>query len=123
MPRPHVHPRSSGRSHWTAVAFLFSFTLLLIAICHFFLFPALEAMKKATPKEKAGLRAWASLVEAILLFILLVGLILSVRIGRFFFPRPDVPRVQTKHIDAWAEAGKRMETPADGEGEPPEPHV
>ena len=72
--RPSFHPRSSGRSHWTVVAFLFTFTLLLIASCHYFLFPALEAMKSATPKEKAGLRAWSSLVEAVLLFILLAGL-------------------------------------------------
>ena len=109
MPRLPCHPRSSGRSHWTAIVFLFSFTLLLIAICHYFLFPALEAMKKATPREKVGLRAWSSLLEAILLFILVAGLILSVRIGRFFFPRPDVPRVKTKHVDAWAEAGKRLD--------------
>ena len=101
----------SGRSHWAAIAFLFSFMLILIAICYFFLFPALEAMKKATPQEKAGLRAWSSLVEAILLVILLAGLMLSVRPGRFFFPRADAPRVKTKVVDAWAEAGKRMETP------------
>jgi hypothetical protein len=108
----------SGRSHWAAVVFLFCFVLLLIAICYFYLFPALEALKKATPKERAGLRAWSALVQAGLLFILLAGILMTVRIGRFFFPRNDVPRVKTKHVDAWAEAGKRMEAPKPEEDEP-----
>lgn len=106
---PRAQPRSSGRSHWSSVAFLFTFTILLIAICHYFLIPALEARRHATPDDKLKLRAWSTLLLAVMLFILLAGLLLTVRIGRFFFPRPDVPRVQTKHIDAWAEAGKRLQ--------------
>ena len=106
-PRRH----SSGRSLWAAVVFLFSFTVLLIAICYYFLFPALEALKGATPDDKLKLRAWSSLLMAVMLFILVVGLLMTIRIGRFFFPKPDVPRVYTKHVDAWAEAGKRMEMP------------
>lgn len=102
---------SSGRSHWSSVAFLFTFTVLLIAICHYFLIPALEARRHATPDDKLKLRAWSTLLLAVMLFILIAGLLLTVRIGRFFFPRPDVPRVHTKHVDAWAEAGKRLEVP------------
>ena len=105
------HPRSSGRSHWAVVAFLFTFVIGLILVCYLFLFPALEAFKKATPAEKAPLRAWSTLLLAVMLFILLAGLMLTVRFGRFFFPRPDVPRIHTKHVDAWAEAGKRLEAP------------
>jgi multidrug efflux pump subunit AcrB len=105
----------AGRSHWSAVVFLFCFVLLLIAICYFYLFPALEAVKHATPEERARLRAWSALVQAVLLFILLAGVLLTVRIGRFFFPRSDTPRVRTKHVDAWAEAGKRMEAPKAGD--------
>ena len=111
MPASHRHPRYSGRSHWAAVAFIFSFALLLIAICYFYLFPALEAFKHATPEEKAKLRAYSSLVQAVMLFILIAGLVLTVRIGRFFFPRPDSPRSKTKYVDVWAEAGKRIKTP------------
>ena len=48
-----------------------------------------------------------ALLFALVLVILISGLILTFRIGRFFFPRPSGPRVQTKHVDAWAEAGKR----------------
>jgi O-antigen/teichoic acid export membrane protein len=111
MLRCSVHSRFIGRSHWAAVAFLFTFTLLLIAICYFYLFPALEAYKHASPEDRSKLRAYSALVQAIMLFILVAGLILTVRIGRFFFPRPDSPRVRTQYVDAWAEAGKRAETP------------
>jgi len=42
---------------------------------------------------------------------------LTVRFGRFFFPQPSRPRTQTKYVDVWTEAGKRMETPAKEEDE------
>ena len=109
--------RASGRSIWAAVAFLFAFAVLLIVVCHYYLFPALEALKRATPADKAKLRAWSALVLAIVLIILISGLVLTFRVGRFFFPRPTDPRVRTKHVDAWAEAGKRMDA-SDADDEP-----
>ena len=112
--------RCSGHSHWLAVVFLFSFTVMLTVLCFFFLFPALEALKHATLDDKLKLRAWSTLLLAVLLFILVAGLLLTLRIGRFFFPRPDVPRVHTKHVDAWAEAGKRMAMPKQNADEPDE---
>ncbi len=112
--------RSSGRSHWSAVVFLFSFTVLLTVISYYFLFPGLEALKHATPDDKLKLRAWSALLLAVMLFILVAGVLLTLRIGRFFFPRPDVPRVHTKHVDAWAEAGKRMAVPKQNADEPDE---
>jgi hypothetical protein len=112
----------SGRSHWTAVAFLFVFTLLLIGVCYYFLFPALEAWKHAPPADRAKLRAYASLLLSIILIVLICGLLLTVRIGRFFFPRPASPRTRTKYVDAWSESAKRMETPPEDEesGAPPQ---
>src|SRR5437588_13063277 len=101
----------------SAIAFLFGFAVLLIALCYYYLLPAFEALKHATPADKTRLRAWSALLLALTLFILISGLILTFRVGRFFFPRPSTPRVQTKHVDAWAEAGKRVqaEPPADPE--------
>jgi hypothetical protein len=103
--------RRCGRSHVAAITFLFTFTVLIIAVCYYFLFPALEASKHAPPQDKAKLRAYASLLLAIILIVLLCGVLLTVRIGRFFFPRPTPPRTRTKYVDAWAESAKRMEAP------------
>jgi hypothetical protein len=87
----------------------------------------LEAWKHAASADRAKLRAYASLLLAIILIVLICGLLLTVRIGRFFFPRPAAPRTRTKYVDAWSESAKRMETPPDdddddggsGSGEPP----
>src|SRR5437016_6435670 len=99
-----MRPRISA-----AIAFLLGFAILLTAICHYYLLPAFDALKHATLADKARLRAWSALLLALILFILISGLILTFRIGRFFFPRPTAPRVHTKHVDAWAEAGKRAQ--------------
>jgi hypothetical protein len=93
---------------WAAIAFLVGFAVLLLVLSHYFLLPAFDALKKATPADKAKLRAWSALLLAIMLVILISGLILTFRVGRFFFPRDTGPRVRTKHVDVWAEAGKRM---------------
>jgi uncharacterized membrane protein YbhN (UPF0104 family) len=102
---------------WAAIAFLLGFAVLLIALCHYYLLPAFDALKHATPADKARLRAWSALLLALVLFILISGLILTFRVGRFFFPRPSTPRTHTKHVDAWAEAGKRAQAdpPTDSE--------
>jgi len=43
--------------------------------------------------------------------ILFVGLMMTFRIGRFFFPRPgNSARVKTTYVDAWTEAGRRLDT-------------
>ena len=90
------------------IAFLCCFTALLITVCYLYLFPALEAMKSASNAEKTKLRPYAALLAAVLLIILFSSLCLTVRFGRFFFPRTGEARTTTKHVDAWAEAGKRV---------------
>jgi formate hydrogenlyase subunit 3/multisubunit Na+/H+ antiporter MnhD subunit len=109
-PRPRRR-RQSGHSTWAVLAFLVGFTLLLIFICYWYLFPALRAAADATEKEKRALSAHAALLLSVTLFILLAGILLTFRIGRYFFPRPTPKRERTKYVDAWAEAGRRMETP------------
>src|SRR5947209_5840930 len=96
---------------WAAIFFLLGFVVLLLVLCYYYLLPAFDALKHATPQDKAKLRAWSALLLALVLVILISGLILTFRIGRFFFPPPSGPRIRTKHVDAWAEAGKRLDAP------------
>lgn len=93
------------------MAFLTGFAVFLVFICYWYLFPSLEAAQGATPKEKKQLAAYARLLLAVILVILFAGMLLTFRVGRMFLPRSGGKREQTKYVDAWAEAGKRMETP------------
>ncbi len=55
------------------------------------------------------LKAEAMLLLSILLVMLLSGLVLTFKVHRFFLPKPRAPKVQTKYVDAWAEAGRRID--------------
>jgi hypothetical protein len=101
----------SGRSTLAVLIFLLLFSALIIFVTEVFLLPAMSVVKNATPPERLRLQAVSTLLLAIVLLILIVGLLLTFRIGRFFFPRPTEPRVQTKYTDAWTEAGRRAKTP------------
>jgi hypothetical protein len=59
-------------------------------------------------RQRVHAVAW--LMFSVLLVYLVGGLILVFRVGRFFFPREDLTgrRVETPHVDIWAEAGKRV---------------
>jgi hypothetical protein len=99
------------------IAFLLGFAVLLIFVTHFYLFPALRARQAATEPEQRILAAHALLLLAVLLFILLMGLILTFRVGRFFQPRRRARQRPTIYPDAWAEAGRRVEVePPDEQG-------
>ena len=93
------------------LAYLVAFTLLLVALLKWYLIPALLAAEHAGPEERKKLAAGALLVLVVVLFAAWAGLVLTFRVGRFFFPRPTPPRKQTLYIDAWAESAKRMQTP------------
>ena len=96
------------RSFWPVLAFLLGFTVLLIVVSRYFLIPALDAWEhSADPAGRKLLSAHSALLLSILLLILLSGLLLTFRIGRFFFPRAVRKRTQTKYVDIWSEAGKR----------------
>jgi hypothetical protein len=105
--------RRPTRSNWAFVVFLLGFMILLIGVCYYFLLPAYAARKTATPPDRAKLRAYSALIMSLLLVTLVCGLILTFRIGRFFFPRPTQPRTRTPYVDIWKEAGKRLEAPID----------
>lgn len=101
--------RRPGFAFARLIAFLLGFAVLLIFVSHFYLFPALRARQTATEPERRILAAHALLLLAVLLFILLSGLILTFRIGRFFQPRRRAKQRPTIYPDAWAEAGRRIE--------------
>ncbi|CAN5416899.1 hypothetical protein BH10PLA1_BH10PLA1_14090 [soil metagenome] len=104
MPQP---PTTRGPSIWPTLAFLVGFVFLLIFISDYYLLPAFDAFFHAAPQDRALLSAHSALLLTVILLILACGLLLTFRIGRFFFPKPMQKRSQTTYIDAWAEAGKR----------------
>ncbi len=107
--------RHTGRLYWPTVAFLLGFALLIAVVAHWYLLPALSASEHADTIQKRQLAATARLMLAIVLFILIAGLILTFRIGRFFNPRHGNPAAPTKYVDAWAESAKRVVVPPDEE--------
>ena len=97
----------SAHIEWAVLAFMIFFCILIVGVSEFYLLPGLSAMKGATPPEQHQLIAMSRLLLALVLLILFSGLVLTVRFGRFFMPRPASPRVKTPYVDVWAEAGKR----------------
>lgn len=114
MPDPHDFQRPF-RTPWSLLAFLLAYVVLLIVLSRVYLIPALQVIGSATEKERRLLSAHSLLLLAVVLFILGVGLVLTFRIGRFFFPRPTPTRTQTRYVDAWAEAGRRAKADEDQE--------
>jgi hypothetical protein len=114
-PMPRRRATRSGRTYWAILAFLIGFTILLIGVCSYYLIPAMDAATSPgiTPKEKRTLMAVSRLMLFVVLFVIFAGLLLTFRVGRFFFPRKSAPRTQTNYVDAWAEAGKRMQPPGE----------
>ena len=112
-------PDRPARTHVAVIGFLVAFAVGFVALSYYYLFPALRAFLEAKElgdkKGQKAISATSALLLAILLVILVAGLILTFRIGRFFFPRQTAPRTRTKYVDAWAESAKRMQTPAEDE--------
>ena len=92
LPRPHPRPHARLlRIFWGVVIFLAASAVLIAIVSRFYLIPAMLAAKGATLREKRLLVAWSRLLLAIILFILAAGIVLTFRIGRFFFPRHSRP--------------------------------
>jgi len=114
----HRFPRfRPARTIIAVVVYLVSFGLLLLLVSKAYLIPALVAKQGATAEHKKVLQAYSLLVMAVLLFVLLMGLLITFRIGRFFFPRRRDPMKPTQYVDAWKEAGRRMQVPEENEDE------
>ena len=102
---------------WAMVAYLLGFAVLITFIAWYYLIPALEAATNATPPQRQQLSAYSLLLLAIILLIVFVGIVLTFRVSRYFFPRPPHGRTQTEYVDAWAESAKRLDAPDPGEGD------
>ena len=123
--RRQIHPAllgrcvRRGRTHWAVLAFLAGFAVFIVFLSTYYLLPALEAFVQAhragDQTGKKAISATSALLLSVILIILLSGLILTFRVGRFFFPRQSPPRTRTKYVDIWAESGKRMQVPEDDE--------
>jgi hypothetical protein len=107
--------RRGGFGYARVIAFLLGWAVLIIFVSRYYLYPALEAAGNASPKDRKLLSAHASLLLALLLFMLLVGLILTFKVGRFFQPRKRQPPKPTNYPDAWSESARRLEVPPEDE--------
>ena len=103
---------------WAMVAYLLGFAVLITFIAWYYLIPALDAATDASPRQRQQLSAYSLLLMAVVLLIVFVGIVLTFRVSRYFFPRPQGGRTQTKYIDAWAESAKRLEPGGDDEPTP-----
>jgi len=105
----------AGRTIFAVLSFLTLFLILVLLVSKFYIEPSMQLashLNRNDPqqlKERHAIAAHGMLVMMLLLTLLVIGLLMTFRISRFFFPRPTAPRTRTKVIDAWAEAGKRME--------------
>jgi len=109
-------PHRAGGIRWSAIVFLIAFTILLAVVAAYCLRPGMQAaLQAANDDEKRRLVAWYRLLLAVLLLILFSGLMLTLRVGRFFFPRPTPTPTRTEYVDAWAESARRVKVaPLDG---------
>ena len=96
---------------WGSVAFVAGFSALIVIVFHYFLVPAAAAAKSADLAGKRQLSAVSMLMLVILLFIMLIGLLMTFRVRRFFQPSQSGAPTKTQHIDAWAESARRMTVP------------
>jgi len=98
--------------------FLLAFAALIAVVAFYYLLPALDAARGADVAGRRQLSAFSMLLMAVILFVLLVGLAMTFRIHRFFFPRPIPKRTQTEYVDAWSESARRMSDPLAAEDFP-----
>jgi hypothetical protein len=114
--RKELHqPRYPGlsRSLVAILVYLVGFAAVLVVVCRRYLIPAVSAAASAIERhdlqQRKELAATASLILAVVLFVLFAGLLLAFRMGRFFFPPQRPPRQKpTQYVDAWEESGRRM---------------
>jgi hypothetical protein len=110
-------PHRLRRALWATVAFLAGFGALIVIVANYFLIPAADAARTADQIGKRQLSAVAMLMLAILLFVMLIGLLMTFRIRRFFQPSDTGTRHKTELTDAWAESARRLTVPPANEGD------
>jgi uncharacterized membrane protein YdjX (TVP38/TMEM64 family) len=96
-----------GRSLLVTVIYLAGFALLILWLARYYLLPAYATLDGATPEERQWLSAWSILLMSVVLVLLITGLILTFRVGRYFLPREGKPS-RTDYPDAWQESARRL---------------
>ncbi len=100
------------RAIWATAAFLIGFAILLAVTVFVYLIPAIEAARSADESGRKALSAYSSLLLAVVLFVIGVGLMLTFRVHRFFFPSRYVkPTKGYPQQSAWEISGERVYTP------------
>jgi hypothetical protein len=82
------YPSSSG-FHWAVLAFLCGYLLLLLGLSYFYLIPAFRVLQEAEPEQRNRLAAFSALLLAVMLAVLVVGLLLTFRVRRYFVRDAD----------------------------------
>jgi len=109
--------RYSGFVYARLLAFMLAYGALLLVVSYEYLFPAMEAFVRpsTTPQQKKLLAAHAMLLLALMLLVLVMGLVLSLRLSRVFFPLRRHRAKPTHYPDAWEESARRIKVdPEDG---------
>jgi hypothetical protein len=98
------------RFPWGLLVFLLAFAALIFIVARWYLLPAMQSASSATPQEKRLLTATSWLLLVVILFVVGAGIVITFRVGRFFFPRSTAAtgESKTEYIDAWSESAKRM---------------
>jgi len=100
------------RGPWALTIFLIGYLILLVVISHYYLLPAADSWRNATPTERRLLSASSALLLSVVLLIVIVGLLLVLRVRRYF-QFPSGARTKTEYVDAWSESARRMKVPDD----------
>jgi hypothetical protein len=100
-----------ARSFVPLLIYLVAFTVLLIVICQYYLLPAMEVAKTATPEQRRMLAVNSRLLLTLLLIILMGMLLVALRSANFLRRRLGGPRKPTVYPDAWSESARRLKTP------------
>ena len=103
--------RRSGRIYWPTLAFLLGSAVLIYVISDWYLLPAMDAARDADAAGRRSLAAYSRLLLAIVLVILVAGILLTFRFGRFFLPGRREPNKPTRYVDAWRESANRVQVP------------
>lgn len=107
---PFTQTRHRGVS-WAPVLFLLSFLAAVGVIAFFYLEPLLKLANEGTTEQKRRLAAYGTLAMAVLILVLLVGLVLTMRVGRRLAALSPKRPSPTVYPDAWSESAKRLKTP------------
>jgi predicted PurR-regulated permease PerM len=118
QPSPAKKSRHTGIS-LAPVLFLLAFLVAMGVIALFFFEPLLRIANEAGLEQRRRIAAYAALAICVLILALLVGLVLTLRVGRRLTSLAPKQHKPTAYPDAWEESARRMQVPSPDELEGP----